>query len=230
MKKIKDIFRYLANSRGMSLPRIIFTAVYIYYGVYCAVIFTRSVGRYAVQISSVAGLILCVLLLRRSLKLMFDRKFRKKAAAVWEKVAGFTRRVFGNLAKKVSRALGLDKIRAKGRDERDFIFRERKERRRVSRHLRNPMRWADLEDNAEKVRYLFIDYMLRRVRSGYRMKPSLTPDEMRREIAREDDEKLLFDCYRAARYSGGTEPITDEEVEILRDLDRGKGKDRKKQV
>lgn len=234
MKKFRELIgkiyhgfiSVIVKSRGVSPPRLILTGLYIYFLAYFAITFTSSLGNYPVQIGSIAGVILCFFLLRRSLKLMFDKKMRAKASAVWDKVRGFTRKLFGNIAKRVTKALKLDRRRAKGVDEKDFIFKERRGRKRISRHLRNPMRWAELEDNSQRVRYIFIDYMLKNIRSGYRMKPSSTPDEISLQLAREDDEKLLFDNYRIARYSGGRETVTDETIMILNDL--GKKRDRKK--
>ncbi|MCQ2353743.1 MAG: hypothetical protein MJ102_01415 [Clostridia bacterium] len=224
MRKIRDFIMYLVKSRGFSLPRLIFTGIYIYFLVYSALTFTTSVGNYPIQICSFAGAAVCLVLLRRSLKLMFDRETRKKVSAVWEKVKKAAGKIFSGISKRAKKVLGLDRIRSRGIDEKDFIFRERRDRRHSSRRLRNPMRWSELEDNSERVRFIFIDYMLKNIRAGYRLKPSSTPDEISRQLAHEDDEKLLFDSYRAARYSGGREAVYDETVRILSDL----GKDRKK--
>jgi len=60
----------------------------------------------------------------------------------------------------------------------------------------------ELPDNAARVRFIFVDYMIRKIKQGYRMKYHQTPLEIGREIAVEDDEKQLFEVYQTARYAG----------------------------
>lgn len=223
MKFVKKAFRYLADSRGFSLPRVCLTSVYVFLIVYCAPRFAFTVGQYKEQMLSFCGTVIGALLLWRSLKKMFDEKTRDKISAVVHKVWGKISEKLSIFGKKVLKALGLDNVRAKGQDEKDFVFRERHGRRRTGAKLRNPMHWSELEDNAQRVRFIFIEFMLRAFRSGYRLKPSATPDDIGRDLAAEEEEKLLFETYRLARYSGGREPIDDRTVEILEEL-----KDKKK--
>ena len=77
-------------------------------------------------------------------------------------------------------------------------------------------------DNAARVRFIFIDYMIRRIKKGYFMKRSMTPAEIGAEIALEDDEKALFAVYDKARYAGksGIEEITDAMVGELQMVNR----------
>lgn len=218
MKTIKKIFHYIADSRGFSLPRCILTGLYAFLVVFSAPLFATSVGNYPVQLSSLVGTLGGAWLLWRSLKKMFDRKVRDKISAVVHKIWAKTGELFAKLGKKISHALGLDKKRARGKDEKDFIFREKRGRKHGSHKLRNPMRWTELEDNAQRVRYIFIEFMLRNLKSGYRLKPSSTPDDISRDLAGDDAEKLLFSSYRLARYSGGRETIDDETVQALEEL------------
>ena len=53
--------------------------------------------------------------------------------------------------------------------------------------------------------------MIRKIREGYFMKRSMTPGEISKEIALEDDEKALFAAYSKARYAGqlGRDELTD---------------------
>ena len=77
-------------------------------------------------------------------------------------------------------------------------------------------------DNAARVRFIFIDYMIRRIKKGYFMKRCMTPAEIGAEIALEDDEKALFAVYDKARYAGqrGVEEITDAMVGELQLVNR----------
>ena len=83
--------------------------------------------------------------------------------------------------------------------------------------MKNPHAWNDA-DNATRIRFIFTEYMFGKIREGYYVQPKFTPAKMERDLAHEELEHTLFDTYRAARYSGGTEPISDERVEELDEL------------
>ena len=83
--------------------------------------------------------------------------------------------------------------------------------------MKNPHPWNNA-DNATRVRFIFTEYMFGKIREGYFIQPKFTPAKMERDLAHEELEHTLFDTYRAARYSGGTEPISDERVEELDEL------------
>ena len=80
----------------------------------------------------------------------------------------------------------------------------------------------DQTDNAARVRFIFIDYMVRRIRKGYFMRRSMTPAEICVEVAVEEDEKNLFAVYEKARYGGrrGLEEISDAVVGELQLVNR----------
>ena len=218
MKNLKKIVLYLVRSRGFSPPRVIFTLVYIFVMSWSAVTFMASLGNYTVQAVAITGFAGSILLGIRSLKRMFDKKTREKLYGAFMR---FTDRVgerMSRLGRKIKKALGLDGLRGWGADEKDFVFDEKRLRRRKRRKVYNPLYWQDQKENEEKIRYYFIEYMVGRIRDGYRLKPDKTPSELNAELAREDAEHLLFESYTAVRYSGGIEKIDDKTVSVIGEM------------
>ena len=115
---------------------------------------------------------------------------------------------------KLLLSIGIDlsrRNRLGGRDERTFVFDDSEKVKKPKKKLKNDLKWVDQTDNAARVRFIFIDYMIRRIKGGYFMKRTMTPAEIGREVALEEDEKALFAAYDKARYAGqqGLPEITD---------------------
>ena len=217
MNKIKGIITALKESRGFSPIRVVLTVLYAFSVFYGAVIFTMSIGNYLLQAVAIVmfggGLYLGV----KSLKKMFDRKVREKISSITERIAKAISKYLDKIIKKVAKKLGIERRRVKGEDEREFIFKERQGSRRRRNKMKNPHAWNDA-DNATRVRFIFTEYMFGKIREGYFIQPKFTPAKMERDLAHEELEHSLFTTYTAARYSGGTEPISDERVEELDEL------------
>lgn len=163
----------------------------------------------------------------RSFLRMLTASMRKKLSA--SAVALF-KKLVSPLVKVVNKLLlsiGIDINRRHhlgGKDERTFVFEDTQHVKKKKKKLKNELHWTEQPNNAARVRFIFIDYMIHRIRKGYFMRHSMTVAEIGQEIAIENDEKLLFDIYQKARYAagGGTEEITDIMV-----LDLKKINDRK---
>ena len=217
MKKTLEFIRKLKDSTGFCPARMILTAIYIAVLIYSAPLFTASVGNYPVQMASFVLFAGSLALLIRSVKRLFDRRTVDKISKFLGKVSARVDRFFAKIGRKISKALGLDRMKGYG-EEHDFIFNERRGRSRKHAKLRNPNFWEDQQDNSEKVRYIFTDYMIRMIKDGYKFRGYKTPADMQRELAHEDNENLLFDTYSVARYSGGREPVEDSTIEALADF------------
>ena len=156
---------------------------------------------------------------------MLTASMRKKLGQAAVK---FARRVAAPLIKAVNKLLlsiGIDlsrRNRLGGRDEKTFVFAATVKVKKAKKKLKNELKWVEQTDNAARVRFIFIDYMIRRIKKGYFMKRSMTPAEIGAEIALEDDEKALFAEYDKARYAGksGIEEITDAMVGELQMVNR----------
>ena len=156
---------------------------------------------------------------------MLTASMRKKLGQAAVK---FARRVAAPLIKAVNKLLlsiGIDlsrRNRLGGRDEKTFVFDDTEKVKKAKKKLKNELKWVEQTDNAARVRFIFIDYMIRRIKKGYFMKRCMTPAEIGAEIALEDDEKNLFAVYDKARYAGqrGVEEITDAMVGELQLVNR----------
>lgn len=156
---------------------------------------------------------------------MLTASMRKKLGQAAVK---FAKRLAAPLIKAVNKLLlsiGIDlsrRNRLGGRDEKTFVFDDTEKVKKAKKKLKNDLKWVEQTDNAARVRFIFIDYMIRRIKKGYFMKRSMTPAEIGAEIALEDDEKALFAVYDKARYAGksGIEEITDAMVGELQMVNR----------
>jgi len=124
------------------------------------------------------------------------------------------------ISQKIYEILGLsDRQRIEGKDESSFIFdTENNPLLRRLHGVKKQMRWKDLETNAEKIRYIYIKYVIKLIKSGYRYETNKTPDEVKKELNLENEPGRLFDLYRGARYSGGRDEISDVDVEMSEKL------------
>ena len=156
---------------------------------------------------------------------MLTASMRKKLA---QAAIRFAKRLVAPIVKLITKLLlsiGIDlsrRNRLGGRDERTFVFDDAERVKKPKKKLKNDLKWVEQTDNAARVRFIFIDYMIRRIRKGYFMRRSMTPAEICIEVALEDDEKNLFAVYEKARYGGqrGLEEITDAMVGELQLVNR----------
>jgi|GEM_PF-2467487 len=170
-------------------------------------------ARHIAQISAVGMGVLVFLILRRLYKLFPKEKYKKVYDRVKQKVKQFAAKIYGKLAKLVGRlGLGGGKKFAKGEDEYSFIFGD-EEKKRIRMSIGTVNKWNALADNSERIRFLFIKYMLGRIRRGYRRRWGKTHMEWGKELGVKDDTYVFFEDYGAARYGAGSVDIPDEAVE-----------------
>ena len=171
--------------------------------------------------------ILAVAMAIRSFYRMLTASMRRKLG---QAAVRFAKKLAAPLVKAVNKVLlsiGIDltrRGRLGGRDERTFVFDDTEKVKKTKKKLKNELKWVEQTDNSARVRFLFIDYMIRQIRGGYFMKRSMTPAEIGREVALEEDEKALFAAYDKARYAGqmGREELTDALVGELQLVNRKK--------
>ncbi len=133
---------------------------------------------------------------------------RAKAGII--KALKFISRKIGGFLNKIG--IGGRRRLAIGKDEYTFIFDEdKKENKRL--FVGNVNRWKNLTDNNQKLRFLFIRYMMKRIRRGYRKRRGKTPREWAKELGVRRDALELFENYDIARYCGGKIIISDDAVE-----------------
>ncbi len=181
--------------------------------------------RYVQQLTYILSAILLVVTLN-SLRKLIPKTLRR---AVVDKLLYALRKVASGVAKVSRRVLSFFGVRfdryKKVKDERSFVFDpEEMGIFKKRRSVKSSTKWKDLTENAEKVRFIYIKYVVKLIKSGYKFFPFLTPNELREdiEVEKESSEFELFDMYNGARYSGGSVYITDEQVENALALVNGK--------
>ena len=178
-----------------------------------------------IRVITVLLAIFFIVMACRAFLRMLTASMRKKLGQAAVK---FAKRLAAPVIKAVNKLLlsiGIDlsrRNRLGGRDEKTFVFDDTEKVKKAKKKLKNDLKWVEQTDNAARVRFIFIDYMIRRIKKGYFMKRCMTPAEIGAEIALEDDEKALFAVYDKARYAGksGIEEITDAMVGELQLVNR----------
>ena len=183
--------------------------------------------RYVQQLTYILSAILLVVTLN-SLRKLIPKSLRR---AVLDKLLYALRKVASGVAKVSKKVLSFFGVRfdrcKKVKDERSFVFDpEEMGIFRKRRSVKSSTKWKDLTENAEKVRFIYIKYVMKLIKGGYKFFPFLTPNELRDDLKVEEEtaESELFDMYNGARYSGGSVYISDEQVDMALALVNGKKK------
>ncbi|GAA4877370.1 hypothetical protein GCM10023310_66610 [Paenibacillus vulneris] len=80
-------------------------------------------------------------------------------------------------------------------------------------------KWEDLQDNKQRIRYLYRNWLRQSMRRGYLFKSFLTPRETGSEVEQWSGKEIssadaLLNLYEQARY--GDKPVTDEELTMAK--------------
>lgn len=174
--------------------------------------------RYVQQATYIITVVLAVIAFF-SLKKLIPKSLRR---AIFDKFLYAMRKAasgFAKISKKLFSFFGIKFDRYKKRkDEKSFIFGEDDDDVKRKRHsIKSSSKWRDMQENSERIRFLYIKYIVKIIKGGYKLDASLTPNEVRTdlEINEEQEENELFDLYNGARYSGGSVFISDSQVEAM---------------
>ena len=174
-------------------------------------------SRHIAQIAFVGITVLSFLTLRRIYKLIPKEKVKRVLGKAKEAVRRVVLKVYRRIARLIGKlGLGGKKL-ARGEDEYSFVFDE-KAKKQVRLSVGKVSRWDGLTDNSEKIRFLFIRYMLGRIRRGYRRRYGKTHMEWAKELGAKDEVYSFFEDYGAARYGRGAVEIPDSAVERARKI------------
>lgn len=135
------------------------------------------------------------------------------------------RRVFGWLMAALQKAAGRI-----NRSVYRFVNRHGSRLHRYQDHVellsvsgRNPsfrpfrrLKWRNMNTERDKIRYIYIEYIAKAIRTGFRFHPSQTPNEINAALSRLDTlpDTRLFELYNRARYAEN-DGITPEDVRDL---------------
>lgn len=161
-----------------------------------------------------AGILLIITIM--SLRKLIPRTLRRAVVDKFREVIRKAVSVVKAVSIRVLRAFGVNLARYKKRkDEKSFVFDlEDIGIIKKIRSIKSSVKYKDLTENAEKIRFIYIKYMVRLIKGGYELPPSQTPTETKVELELIEDDGKLVDLYNGARYSGGSVIISDEEVKM----------------
>ena len=220
---VGDILRGVDKRRlVIFLVWLIFLAVDVYASIALPRIESNFVLRYANEIRGMTALlaILAAVMTVRAFIRMLTASMRKALRDATVRTLKKMVAPLVRVAAKLLSSIGIDlgRKRLGGRDETTFVFHESAETPKKRRRLKNDLKWQDQTDNAARVRFLFIDHMLKHIKSGYAFKRTLTPTELGHTLSAEPDDQALFDLYNLARYAenDAKSEITNDMVEKLR--------------
>ena len=183
--------------------------LYVDYGGFNA---SNDAARHKAQIMFVLIEVMIFLILRRLWKMFPRQKYRRLVSRIKKSIRKAAEKIYEKLAVLINKT-GIGRKRYNGgRDEYSFVFSEA-EQRRTKLSVGSVSRWNALTDNSERIRFIFMRYMLGRIRHGYNTRQGKTPDEWAADLKVKGDTLELFENYSAARYSCGNVVISDEAVE-----------------
>lgn len=167
--------------------------------------------------ATVIILVICLFSLWLALRKLVPKSLKDEIKARFNRIVQrFIRGPLAKLSERLRKIFGLpDKQRVHGKDEKSFIFDlENTGLFRRLHSIKNQLRWRDLKTNAEKIRYLYIKFIIKLIKNGFKYKPVMTPEEIKKDLKLAEEPKKLFNLYIGARYSNGLIEITDEDVNI----------------
>lgn len=204
------------NRLNFNKKRIFLTAVYIALAfIFLQVTFyIPDKHRYYRQFTTVLSIAFFIITVISFSKL-FTREIRFE---LYQRISQMFLNVsdkFRKLTDKIKKKLGIkERVLLRGKDEKSFIFNyDDGKSKNLFFNKKNNLHWRDMKTNAEKIRYLYIKYILFKIKKGYAFKFNTTPNEISRELRLDDEAGELFAVYYDARYSGGRINIPNEIVD-----------------
>lgn len=94
--------------------------------------------------------------------------------------------------------------------------------------VKRAIRWKSLEENREKIRFMFAQAVNDGIAAGYKYKYSHTARRLKADLAKTDRAKLLFDLYEDVRYTDHMPEIEDETIEYLLEPEPAETEQKKK--
>jgi hypothetical protein len=161
----------------------------------------------------VMTLIVSVKFLPKDFKTKLRKRIFKYLGSMWQ--------FLSLISKKTAKSLGFTERSQyiKGqRDESRFIF--NLDDFELFKKIKNYMKrtkWKDLQTNSERVRFIYLRYILKLLKHGYEIEESETPYEilsrLKEHAAEFSKSDEFFDNYIKARYGNSDIIITDNDVQ-----------------
>lgn len=115
------------------------------------------------------------------------------------------------IKKKILKALGLkDSTLLYSDDEKRIIIKEDAKRNLRKKDMLTQKRFSSLDNNRERLRYMYASYIKAERKKGDPATPDQTPLEIKPITAKTETESKLFDLYTPVRYSENYVPTPEE--------------------
>ncbi|MBR5516288.1 MAG: hypothetical protein IKU52_08815 [Clostridia bacterium] len=112
---------------------------------------------------------------------------------------------------KIRKALGLkERNRLYSDDEKRIIIKDEHKRNRKKKDMITQKKFSSLDDNRERVRFIYAAYIKAQRKKGDSASHDQTPLEIKKHAAKTETEGRLFDLYTPVRYSENFSPTPDE--------------------
>lgn len=158
------------------------------------------------------------LLFFRALKRYVRRRYRDFYDRVANRVSAFSR-YMKSFTKKVATKLGLRRnlVYIKGKDKIEFAFGEIRRTKAQEEKKRKTVfpKWKDLKDNRERVRFIYVVFLKKCIKRGFRLDKAMTPADIAEKVAETPDQRYIFECYNGVRYSDERTQVPDGVVKEL---------------
>ena len=223
---IKNLLETLRRMWGrISVGRLASTLIYLVL-MLTSIWYTQThTGRAQRGIGFVLMIVFAVLFIR-SIKRLLSEEIQELLEEALEKIGAIIFFPAAWCIRKIAKFLGIGRWAGWGEDERTFLWKEREKNTHRKRRLKNDQKWAEQLDNRQRVRFLYIEYMIKRIRSGYKLSRQMTPDEIAQDLVLEEDERVIFSTYDQARYAKNPD-ISDNTVGLIMALTKRRQEVRK---
>ena len=168
------------------------------------------VYKYVRQSCAFAGYVCCALTLYHTGKL-FTREIRQELYRRLSKAIFGIAEKLKEAADKLKRKLGIKTVKKrKHRDEIRIVINDDRDLRKKKKPL-TKKRFSQLEDDVQRIRYMYIKLLGWKQKKGESIYTYQTPEELKEKTAKNETEKELFDIYTPVRYAEAPH-VTPEEV------------------
>ena len=222
-KNLKDAFGRLWGQ--VSVGQLIKTLITLVL-MLASIWYTQThTGRAQRSIGFVCMIVFAIMFIRSFKKLLSD-ELQDLLEEVFEKIGSIVFFPAAWCIRKIAKFLGIGRWAGWGEDERTFLWKDREKNTTRKKRLKNDQKWAEQLDNRQRVRFLYIEYMIKRIRSGYKLSRQMTPDEIAEDLVLEEEERIIFSTYDQARYARNPE-ISDNTVGLIMALTKRRQEIRK---
>lgn len=114
-----------------------------------------------------------------------------------------------------------------GGDDTEYSEKELRRAGRREKGADRRVKWSDLRQNSDKIRYLFAARVSEGISDGADVYASDTARQIEKKISRTERDEMLFSLYESVRYTDKNEPISDGTVSYLSEKNTAERKKKK---